>query len=108
MDVERAITILDKSIQRLRGRSLGQIEKAIISAAWHRTEYKKIDRYAEQTIKNRSSKLWQELSTIFGKNINKNNIKSILIDLDCEGKLSHKNIDNQFVVFLKIAGIDRS
>jgi hypothetical protein len=108
MDLADALTILDKQTEQMRGKSLDLLEKAIITAAWQRTQYRDIDEYAEQTIKNRALRLWRELSKVVGTDINKNSLKSTLIRLDLQGKFDDNIRISKFILAIKIAGIDRS
>jgi energy-coupling factor transporter ATP-binding protein EcfA2 len=83
----RAFIIFDRLLMEKRGRGLESIEREILTISWEKDRYSSTKNYQEQTIKNKASRLWKDLSQILGTKIGKQNIRQILAELDLDPTL---------------------
>jgi GTPase SAR1 family protein len=78
----KAFIVFDRLLMEKRGRGLEPIEREILTISSKKERYRSTENYQEQTIKNKASQLWKDLSRVLGKKIGKYNICQILSELD--------------------------
>jgi hypothetical protein len=83
----KAFIIFDRLLMEQRGRGLEQIEREILTISWNKQRYQSTENYQEQTVKNKASQLWKDLSKLLGTKIRKQNIRQILVELDLDPTL---------------------
>jgi hypothetical protein len=83
----KAFIILDRLLMQKRRRGLESIEREILTISWKKERYCSTENYQEQTIKNKASQLWKDLSQVLGTKISKQNICQILAELDLDPTL---------------------
>ena len=65
-----------------RGRGLEPIEREILTISWNKQRYRSTENYQEQTVKNKASQLWKDLSQLLETKVRKQNIRQLLAELD--------------------------
>ena len=79
MDIEAAITLVDREVYRCTNRHLNDLQQAIITKVWQGRKYLEIaDEYGctEGHAKDTGSLLWQLLSSAWGKKVTKGNFRT--------------------------------
>jgi NB-ARC domain len=80
----KAFIIFDRLLMQQRGRGLESIEREILTISWNKARYRSTENYQEQTVKNKASKLWKDLSQVLGKKIGKQSIREFIAELDLD------------------------
>jgi AAA domain len=80
MQLSEALTILDRLSLRKSGRRLQSIEREIVTIAWEDRRYRDVEKYQEQTVKNKALALWRYLTQLFDTKVKKSNLRQVLED----------------------------
>jgi hypothetical protein len=87
VELAKAFIIFDRLLMDKRGRGLEPIEREILTISWKKERYRNTENYQEQTVKNKASQLWKDLSQVLGTKISKHNICQIVAELDLDTSL---------------------
>ena len=81
MDIEAAITLVDREVYRHTNKHLNDLQQAIVTKVWQGRKYLEIaDEYGctEGHAKDTGSLLWKLLSSAWGKKVTKNNFRTLI------------------------------
>lgn len=85
MDLEQAIALINTAVSDQAGRTLSEVEIALLQGAWHSETYDQIaDRsgYSVGYLQNDiGPKLWKLLSRIFNRKLSKTNLRGVLTQI---------------------------
>lgn len=100
--LEEALNIVNHLVSLKRGKSLSKPEIALIRGAWNEQNYKQMADDSNYTVnylqRNLAPKLFDDLTRIFGSEVNKNNLKTIFkILLD-------EHVNNNYSFLNKVRG----
>ncbi len=83
MSFEKALQLLEASLEAKTGKHLTLVEKEILEAAWNNEPYNKIANSLHLSIghiKDLAYQLWQRLSNLLDRKIVKNNFRNLLLE----------------------------
>ena len=95
MDYKTASKFINSALLSSKGRSLSALEITILRGSWSGKTYEQIANSSEYSfnylIRDVGPRFWRLLTEVFGENVNKNNIQSVIVKLY---QLSHPNISS--------------
>jgi DNA replication protein DnaC len=80
MQLSEALTILDRLSLQQSGRRLQSLEREIVTIAWEDRRYRDVEKYEEQTVKNKALALWRYLTQLFDTKVKKSNLRQVVED----------------------------